>query len=103
MSTSTRRPRRRGRWIVAGVAVALLGVAASLGSRWALTDPGLAGFFDRYDGTSLPPSWAPVGLPAWVGILHWLNTLLLGFIVISGLRVRSKVRPPAQTDRKSVV
>ena len=83
------------RWILLGAAVVALGVVALLLSRWALADPGLAGFFDRYDGTLPTPSWAPVGLPAWLGILHFLNSLLLGFIVLSGLRVRSKVRPPA--------
>jgi len=95
VSNPTPRRRPAARWIIVGAVLVALGIVASIAARWALADPGLATFFDRYDGTLPTPAWAPVGLPAWLGILHFLNSLLLGFIVLSGLRVRSKVRPPA--------
>lgn len=95
MSERTPRLPRALRWILLVVALAVIGVGVVLLARWMLAAPALADFFERYDGTQLPPSWAPVGLPVWLGILHFVNTLLLGFIVLSGLRVRSRVRPPA--------
>ena len=83
------------RWGLVVMGLAVVGLTVVLTARWMLQAPELADFFGQYNGTQLPPTWAPVGLPVWLGILHFVNSLLLGFIVLSGLRVRSKERPPA--------
>jgi thiosulfate reductase cytochrome b subunit len=102
VSQRTPRHSRALRWIILGAGLVIIGIVVVLVARWMLHAPALADFFLRYDGTQLPPSWAPIGLPAWLGILHFCNTVLIGFIVVSGLRVRSKVRPSAFVTPKGV-
>ena len=80
-------------WAVpAGV---VLVIAAVLVTR-ALRDAGVFDdFLRQYPGDSALPPGAPVGFPAWLAWQHALNTFFLVFIARSGLRIRSKRRPPA--------
>lgn len=90
----------RGRWrpltwiiplvVVGAVVVVLL-------ARWFIALPAVADFIRTYPGQSELPSWAPVGFPLWLAILHFLSGAFLLFIVLSGWTVRrtrrSGVRP----------
>jgi thiosulfate reductase cytochrome b subunit len=49
----------------------------------------------RDPGVVDPAANAPVGLPVWVNVTHFLNMLFLLLIIRTGLSIRSKKRPPA--------
>ncbi|MGN6125118.1 MAG: cytochrome b/b6 domain-containing protein [Humibacter sp.] len=92
MTTQEQAPARQtGRWrplawiIPVGIVAAALIV---LLVRWLLTLPAMQDFLRTYPGTSPLPAWAPVGLPLWLAILHFLNTTFLLFIVLSGWTIR---------------
>ncbi len=92
MTTQDPTPARpTGRWrplawiIPASIVVAALIV---LLVRWLLTLPMFADFVHSYPGTSELPSWAPVGFPLWLAILHFLSATFLLFVVLSGWSIR---------------
>jgi thiosulfate reductase cytochrome b subunit len=93
VSLTTVRLRRSLIWLVPCAVVAL--VVAVLAARWLLTAPAAATFFATYPGEVPPPIGTPEGIPAWLNWSHFLNSFFLVFIVSSGLRIRSKERPPA--------
>ncbi len=82
------------------LAVAAL-AAAVLGASWLRTDPGTASFFADYPGVATAPPETPEGFPAWLSWAHFLNSFLLVFIVSSGLRILSRVRPPVFVTRRN--
>lgn len=49
----------------------------------------------RYPGVLAPAAGAPVGIPVWLNVTHFLNILFLMLIIRTGLSIRSKKRPPA--------
>ncbi|MFF2371166.1 hypothetical protein [Agromyces sp. NPDC058110] len=87
------RPRRRliG-WtaLLSVVAVVLVVVLA----RWLRGTPGGEAFIADYPGIVPPPEGTPVGIPAWLGWQHFLNSFFLLLIVRTGFQLRSKQRPP---------
>lgn len=88
-------PRGRRALVIAipvAVVAAVLVVVAAKALR---ATPAVRGFLAEFPGTSALPDWAPVGFPAWLSWQHFLSAFLLLFIVRSGLRIRSKQRPPA--------
>ncbi len=93
MPQPTVRLRRSLLWLVPSVVV--LAVVAVFVARALRTDPTFAGFFSAYPGEVPPPEGTPVGIPPWLNWAHFLNSFFLLFIVTSGLRIRSKERPPA--------
>ncbi|MEV7132157.1 cytochrome b/b6 domain-containing protein [Arthrobacter sp. NPDC093128] len=58
-------------------------------------------FLSVYPGESPLPAGAPVGLPAWLGWQHFLNSLLILLIIRSGWQVRTSPRPPAYWTRNN--
>jgi thiosulfate reductase cytochrome b subunit len=90
------RPARTRRPLVIAIVVAVVvAVIAVIAARALRTLPAVDEFLLRYPGTSALPDWAPVGFPAWLSWQHFLSAFLLLFILRSGLRIRSKQRPPA--------
>lgn len=87
-------PRRRLLVILSAVALALA-VAAVLIARMLRELPEVRDFLQAYPGEVPPPPGTPVGFPWWLNWSHALNSFFLLFIVASGLRIRSKQRPPA--------
>ena len=73
-------------WIVPAAIVAAALIVLLV--RWLLTLEPLRDFVRSYPGTSELPSWAPVGFPLWVAILHFLSATFLLFIVLSGWSIR---------------
>ena len=51
-------------------------------------------FVATYPGIVPPPEGTPVGIPAWLGWQHFLNSFFLLLIVRTGYQLRSKQRPP---------
>lgn len=57
----------------------------------------------RYPGVVVPDLNAPVGIPVWLNVTHFLNMLFLLLIIRTGLSIRSKKRPPAfWTPRRKI-
>lgn len=77
---------------VAGMCLGALAVVIALGV-WLRTLPSVAEFIARYPGVVPPPSWAPVGVPAWLAAEHFLNTLFLVLIVRTGWVLRRHAKP----------
>jgi thiosulfate reductase cytochrome b subunit len=83
------------RAIVAAVVVIVLAIVAS-GIAFVLrAQPAVQEFMAQYPGVVEPAAGAPVGIPVWVNVTHFLNTLFLLLIIRTGLSIRSKKRPPA--------
>jgi thiosulfate reductase cytochrome b subunit len=81
----------RSRWRMLAWLIPVLlvtAVALVLIARWLVSQPGIEQFVRHYPGTSELPSWAPVGFPLWLAILHFLSGAFLLFIVLSGWSVR---------------
>lgn len=76
--------------IVIGAVVIVLVV------RWLVSLTPIADFMRTYPGVSELPSWAPVGFPLWLSILHFLAGAFLLFIVLSGWSVRRTRRGGAR-------
>ena len=73
--------------LVVSVLFAHIGVffAAAQGLRHV---PGVADFIARYPGTVVSESdAASTGLPVWVDVTHFLNLLLMVFIIRSGIQI----------------
>ena len=73
--------------VVAVVVIVLL-------ARWIRQSPAGEEFLAAYPGIVPPPEGTPVGIPAWLGWQHFLNTFFLVLIVRTGFQLRSKQRPP---------
>lgn len=73
--------------VVAVVVVVLL-------ARWIRQSPAGEDFIATYPGIVPPPEGTPVGIPAWLGWQHFLNSFFLLLIVRTGFQLRSKQRPP---------
>jgi thiosulfate reductase cytochrome b subunit len=71
-------------------AIALSTIAFVLRAQPAVQD-----FLVRYPGVITPPLDAPVGIPVWLNVTHFLNMLFLMLIIRTALSIRSKKRPPA--------
>ena len=81
-------------WIIPVVVVGA--VIVVLAARWFVALPAVADFIHAYPGRSELPSWAPVGFPLWLSILHFLSGTFLLFIVLSGWSVRRTRRSGAR-------
>lgn len=57
--------------------------------------PAVQAFVEQYPGIVPPPEGTPVGIPAWLGWQHFLNSLFLLLLVRTGYQLHSKKRPPA--------
>jgi thiosulfate reductase cytochrome b subunit len=77
---------------------ALIGVVAVvivvLVARWLRGMPAVQAFIETYPGIVPPAEGAPVGIPAWLGWQHFLNSFFLLLLVRTGYQLRSKKRPP---------
>lgn len=73
-------------WLIPVIVVGA--VIVVLVARWFVALPSVVQFMRTYPGTSALPSWAPVGFPLWLSILHFLSGAFLLFIVLSGWSVR---------------
>ena len=85
--------------LLALIALALLIVLAQ--SLRQLTP--VQGFIAQFPGTSTLPEGTPVGIPAWLGWQHFLNTLFIVLIIRTGWQVRTNQRPQGfWTSRRSI-
>lgn len=80
-----------GRWfnllwlLPIGFVLLIVAVAAAQGLRHV---PAVDRFIARYPGTVVPASArAHPGLPVWVNVTHFLNLLLMVFIIRSGIQI----------------
>ncbi|MGN8132940.1 cytochrome b/b6 domain-containing protein [Paenarthrobacter sp. 22069] len=89
---------RLGMMIVAAVGVLLVVVFAARGLRG--LSP-IRDYLSAYPGHSTLPGGTPVGLPAWLGWQHFLNSLLILLIIRSGWEVRTRSKPPAYWTRNN--
>jgi hypothetical protein len=73
-------------WLIPiGFATGLLLVAVAQALRDTTT---VSSFIERHPGADITPRTATdAGLPAWVGVQHFLNLLLMIFILRSGLQI----------------
>jgi hypothetical protein len=84
--------RRRVLWWTVISLVVL--VVVVLVARWLRTFPAVEQFIETYPGIVPPPEGTPVGIPAWLGWQHFLNSFFLLLLVRTGFQLRSKQRPP---------
>ncbi len=84
--------------IPAALAVLFLVVLAARGIREL---PAVQSFMIDYPGESELPTNAPVGLPAWLGWQHFLNSFFILFIIRSGWQIRTGKRPAAFWTRNN--
>ena len=86
-------------WIIpAGLVVVVLVVLAAQGIR---SLPAVQSFLIDYPGESELPAGSPVGLPAWLGWQHFLNSFFLLFIIRTGWEIRKGKRPAAFWTRNN--
>ena len=97
--TAPRSPWLKLAWMVPVALLALAGVV--LAARWLRDTPALQDFLAQYPGFSALPDGAPVGIPAWVGWQHFLNSLLLLLIIRSGWLIRTRQRPIGSWTRNN--
>ncbi|WP_426518245.1 cytochrome b/b6 domain-containing protein [Diaminobutyricibacter sp. McL0618] len=97
-------PYTRAQWVGAvAVSVAVLVLLAAIVvalAQYLVSLPSVRDFLATYPGANPLPADAPVGLPAWLGWQHFLNTFFLVLIVRSGLQVRRDKRPAAFWARR---
>ncbi|GGK95767.1 hypothetical protein GCM10007382_15010 [Salinibacterium xinjiangense] len=102
--TTTQTSATRSRWwklawiIPAGLVVVVLVVLAAQGIR---SLPAVQSFLIDYPGESELPAGSPVGLPAWLGWQHFLNSFFLLFIIRTGWEIRKGKRPAAFWTRNN--
>jgi thiosulfate reductase cytochrome b subunit len=70
-------------------------------ARWARGTSTVADWVARYPGVAPLPAGTPVGTPAWVVVLHFLNLFFLALVVKSGLMVRTTRRPAGHWTRRN--
>jgi thiosulfate reductase cytochrome b subunit len=75
-------------------ALALAGIAVLLARFVLAIDPGRE-FLAAFPGEYPLPASAPVGLPVWLNVTHFLNSLFLLLIIRTGWQVRREKRPTA--------
>lgn len=95
---------RASRWfrLVWAIPVALLVLGAViLAARGLRALPEVQSFLTDFPGESELPGGAPVGLPAWLGWQHFLNSLFILLIIRTGWQVRTAGRPPAHWTRRN--
>ncbi len=74
----------------------VLGAAALSAVAFMLrAQPAVEQFLDAYPGAVNSNPDAPVGIPVWLSVTHFLNMLFLLLIIRTGMSIRSKKRPPA--------
>jgi thiosulfate reductase cytochrome b subunit len=89
-------PRQRIAALAIGALLLLALAALAVGAaRWFSATPAGQAFLTAFPGSYPLPDAAPVGIPAWVGWQHFLNTFFLLLIVRTGLQVRREKRPAA--------
>ncbi len=86
--------------LMAGAAVVLL-ILLVLAAKWLRGTSGAQDFLTQYTGHSALPDGAPVGLPAWLGWQHFLNSFFLLLMVRTGWLVRTTTRPAAYWTRNN--
>lgn len=95
---------RRTRWVhlawIVPVAAGL-GTGVVLGARWLRAQPATVEFLTQYSGFAALPAGAPEGFPAWLGVLHFLNALLLLLVIKTGWQVRTGRRPEGYWTRRN--
>ncbi|WP_448809022.1 cytochrome b/b6 domain-containing protein [Agromyces bauzanensis] len=87
-----RAKRKQVLW-TAVVAVVVFAVVV-LVARWLRELAAVQAFVEAYPGIVAPPEGTPVGIPAWLGWQHFLNSLFLLLLVRTGYQLHSKKRPP---------
>ena len=75
-------------------ALALAGIAVLLARFVLALGPGRE-FLAAFPGEYPLPASAPVGLPVWLNVTHFLNSLFLLLIIRTGWQVRREKRPTA--------
>jgi thiosulfate reductase cytochrome b subunit len=83
-----------------GGAILVLAIVVLL-ARWIRELPAVQSFLTDYTGFSGLPDGAPVGIPAWLGWQHFLNSFFLLLIIRTGWMVRTTRRPDAFWTRKN--
>ncbi|HEU4758224.1 MAG TPA: hypothetical protein VFS72_16245, partial [Agromyces sp.] len=78
-ATWWRAQRKRVIWWTVIALVAL--VVVVLVARWLRTLPVVEQFIETYPGIVPPPEGTPVGIPAWLGWQHFLNSFFLLLLV----------------------
>jgi thiosulfate reductase cytochrome b subunit len=74
----------------------VMGAGALSALAFALrAQPAVQEFLTRYPGVVPLTADAPVGIPVWLNVTHFLNTLFLMLIIRTALSIRSKKRPPS--------
>jgi len=102
---SARENLSRKRRALRAVMFVILGAAALSALAFILrAQPAVDEFMTRYSGVVVPTLDAPIGIPVWLSVTHFLNTLFLLLIIRTALSIRSKKRPPAfVTPRRGVL
>lgn len=89
----------RAQWVgsvaVLGVAALVLAGMLVLMARVLVSVEPVREFLATYPGEYALPTGAPVGIPAWLGWQHFLNSLFLLLVIRSGLQFRREKRPNA--------
>ncbi|MGN6325547.1 cytochrome b/b6 domain-containing protein [Pseudolysinimonas sp.] len=101
-ATQNAAPRRR--WIRLAWIIPVVVVVAAIvvfGAQWLRSLDGVRAFLTTYPGHSALPSWAPIGLPAWLQWQHGLSAFLMLFILRTGWLVRTTRRPDAFFTRRN--
>jgi thiosulfate reductase cytochrome b subunit len=72
-------------WLIPiGIVLLLVAIAVAKGLREV---PAVQSFMHQFPGMSELPAAAPVGFPAWLAWQHFLNALLMIFIIRSGVTI----------------
>ncbi|MGI5950698.1 MAG: cytochrome b/b6 domain-containing protein [Brooklawnia sp.] len=87
------------KWLLIGLGAAVLIVGVIAGARALVGVPAVAAFVERYPGVPTMPAETPVGMPAWLGVQHFINLFLMIMIIRAGLLVRFTRRPKAYFTR----
>ncbi len=95
MSTETPAAGRKRTTLLAMLAVVLGGIALSVIAFVLRAQPAVHEFMVRFPGVNTPTPDAPIGIPIWLNVTHFLNILFLMLIIRTALSIRSKKRPPA--------
>jgi thiosulfate reductase cytochrome b subunit len=84
-----------GSVLLLGFAALVLAVFLVLIARVLVSLGPFREFLAAYPGQYALPDAAPVGIPAWLGWQHFLNSLFLLLVIRSGLQFRRQKRPDA--------
>ena len=95
MTTRTASAGRKRRALRAVLLVVLGAIALTTVAFILRAQPSVQEFLIRYPGVVVPTLDAPIGIPVWLSVTHFLNMLFLLLIIRTALSIRSKKRPPA--------